>query len=51
MAHAVNDVVLRSQTDDGTSNNDVKLISTTDEEPADGGDTNTGWIQSIGGWW
>jgi len=36
MAHAVNDPVLRSVTDDGTSGNDVKLISFADEEPVTG---------------
>lgn len=37
MSHADEDVVCRSQTDDGTSNNDIKLISNADEEPAGGG--------------
>ena len=36
MTHTIGDVVCRSQTDDGTTGNDIKLISFADEEPAGG---------------
>ena len=36
MAHADEDVVCRSKTDDGTTGNDIKLISNADEEPVGG---------------
>lgn len=37
MAHAEEDPVIRSQTDDGTTGNDVRLISHGDEELGGGG--------------